>query len=35
LVEPGIVPIQTWRPDIAPAGPLAAVNTYGGIGKRR
>ena len=36
VVEPGIIPIQQWRPDPAdPAEPFADVNTYGGIGRKR
>jgi len=36
VVEPGVVPIQTWRPDpgAEPAGPLVDVNTFGGIGRK-
>ncbi len=32
-MEPGILPIQQWRPDPG-AEPLAEVNTYGGIGRK-
>ena len=35
LVEPGVVPIQTWRPDVNPAEPKAHVDTFGGIGRKR
>jgi S-adenosyl methyltransferase len=35
VVEPGVVPIQQWRPSGAPAEPLADVNTFGGIGRKR
>jgi trans-aconitate methyltransferase len=39
VVEPGVIPIQQWRPDPAdpgkPAEPFADVNTYGGIGRKR
>jgi len=36
VVEPGVIPIQLWRPDPAePAEPFADVNTYGGIGRKR
>ena len=33
VTEPGVVPIQTWRPD-AGAEPIADVNTFGGIGRK-
>ena len=35
LVEPGIVPIQAWHPDVMPAEPLTQENTFGGIGLKR
>jgi hypothetical protein len=35
VVEPGVIPIQQWRPEAAPAEPLADVNTFGGIGRKR
>jgi hypothetical protein len=35
LVEPGIVPIQTWHPDVTPAEPLTQENSLGGIGLKR
>lgn len=35
LVEPGVVPIQVWRPDVTPADPKDHVNTFGGIGFKR
>jgi hypothetical protein len=35
LVEPGVVPIQIWRPDVTPAEPKAHVDTFGGIGRKR
>ena len=35
VVEPGVVPIQTWRPDVNPAEPKAHVDTFGGIGRKR
>ena len=35
VVEPGVIPIQQWRPAGAPAEPLADVNTFGGIGRKR
>ena len=36
VVEPGIIPIQQWRPDPAePAEPFADVNTFGGIGRKK
>jgi len=34
VVEPGVIPIQQWRPAGAPAEPLADVNTFGGIGRK-
>jgi hypothetical protein len=35
VVEPGVTPSQQWRPAGAPAEPLADVNTFGGIGRKR
>ena len=37
VVQPGVVSIQTWRPDpgAEPADPLVEVNTFGGIGRKR
>ena len=39
VVEPGVIPIQQWRPDpedpAGPAEPFAYVNTFGGIGRKR
>ena len=35
LVEPGVVPIQIWRPDVTPTDPKDHVNTFGGIGLKR
>jgi hypothetical protein len=35
VVEPGVIPIQQWRPAGAAAEPLADVNTFGGIGRKR
>ncbi len=35
LVEPGVVPIQIWRPDVTPTDPKNHVNTFGGIGLKR
>jgi hypothetical protein len=35
LVEPGVVPIQMWRPDVTPAEPKDHVNTFGGVGLKR
>ena len=35
VVEPGVIPIQQWRPAGASAEPLADVNTFGGIGRKR
>jgi enoyl-CoA hydratase/carnithine racemase len=34
LVEPGVLPIQQWRPDVTSAEPVADVNTFGGIGRK-
>ena len=34
LVEPGVLPIQQWRPHPG-AEPLADVNTFGGIGRKK
>jgi O-methyltransferase involved in polyketide biosynthesis len=34
LVEPGVVPIQLWRPEGTPAGLPANVNPYGGVGRK-
>jgi hypothetical protein len=33
-VEPGVLPIQQWRPD-PDAKPVDEVNTYGGIGRKK
>jgi hypothetical protein len=33
LVEPGVVPIQQWRPD-AQTDPVVAINPFGGIGRK-
>ena len=33
--EPGVVPIQIWRPDVTPTDPKDHVNTFGGIGLKR
>jgi hypothetical protein len=35
LIEPGVVPIQIWRPDVTPTDPKGHVNTFGGIGLKR
>jgi hypothetical protein len=37
VMEPGVIPIQQWRADLGaePAEPLADVNTFGGIGRKR
>ena len=35
VVEPGVIPIQQWRSEAAAAEPLADVNTFGGIGRKR
>jgi len=35
LIEPGVVPIQMWRPDVTPAEPKDHVDTFGGIGRKR
>lgn len=35
IMEPGVVPIQAWRPDVTPDEPITEVNTYGGIGRKR
>jgi hypothetical protein len=32
LLEPGVVPIQTWRPDVTLTEPIVNVNTFGGVG---
>lgn len=34
-VEPGIVPIQDWRPDALPAGLPRDINAWGGIARKR
>jgi hypothetical protein len=35
LVEPGVVPIQQWRPDHTPFGsPKSLSNNLGGVGKK-
>ena len=33
--NPGVIPIQQWRSEAAAAEPLADVNTFGGIGRKR
>jgi O-methyltransferase involved in polyketide biosynthesis len=33
ILDPGVVPIQQWRPDAA-TEPLVAVNPYGGVGRK-
>jgi hypothetical protein len=35
LVEPGVVPIQDWRPDPNPFGSPADVGVWGGVGRKR
>ncbi|ACU73912.1 protein of unknown function DUF574 [Catenulispora acidiphila DSM 44928] len=34
LVEPGVVPIQDWRPDPNPFGSPAEVGVWGGVGRK-
>jgi S-adenosyl methyltransferase len=34
LVEPGVVPIPQWRPDVAPITASTEVNGFGGIGRK-
>jgi O-methyltransferase involved in polyketide biosynthesis len=33
LVEPGVVPVSLWRPDISPFGPPSQVTTFGGVAR--
>ena len=35
VVEPGVIPIPQGRPAGAPGEPLADVNTFGGVGRKR
>jgi hypothetical protein len=35
IIEPGLVPIERWRPDGAGAKPRWLSATYGGIGRKR
>jgi hypothetical protein len=35
LVEPGVVPVPQWRPDVAPIAASAEVSAFGGIGRKR
>ncbi len=35
LVEPGVVPVPQWRPDLSPLGAAANVYAYGGAGRKR
>ncbi|CAM5640858.1 SAM-dependent methyltransferase [Streptomyces aurantiogriseus] len=35
LVDPGIVPVTEWRPELGdPAGPVVTVDAYGGVGRK-
>jgi hypothetical protein len=34
MIDPGVVQIQQWRPDIAPIESSADVNSFGGIGRK-
>jgi hypothetical protein len=34
LVDPGVVPIQQWRPDHSPSGPPEGMVNMGGVGKK-
>jgi hypothetical protein len=34
LLEPGVVPVTLWRPDAAPAGALAEIPQFGGVGRK-
>ena len=35
LVEPGVVPVQQWRPDPSPFGISAEVYSFCGVGRKR
>jgi S-adenosyl methyltransferase len=35
LVEPGVVPVPRWRPDVAPIAASTEVSAFGGIGRKR
>jgi S-adenosyl methyltransferase len=35
LVEPGVVPVQHWRPDPGSSGQLAEIYSYCGMGRKR
>jgi hypothetical protein len=34
LVEPGIVPVPQWRPEVAPLDPAVTVDAYCGVGRK-
>ncbi|HEX2298931.1 MAG TPA: SAM-dependent methyltransferase [Pseudonocardiaceae bacterium] len=34
VLEPGVVPVSQWRPDLSHVGAPAEVNTYGGVGRK-
>ena len=34
LVEPGLVPVHQWRPDLAEVGTLRPVEAYGAVGRK-
>jgi len=35
VLEPGVVPVSLWRPDLSRVGTPSAVNTFGGVGRKR
>jgi len=35
LLEPGVVPVSQWRPELSPFGPPRHVDTYGGVARKR
>ena len=34
LVEPGVVPLPTWRPEVAPLGTAGDIGAWGGVGRK-
>jgi hypothetical protein len=34
LVEPGLVPVHLWRPDLAEVGTLRPVEAYGAVARK-
>ena len=35
VVEPGVVPVQHWRPDLGSSEQLAEIYSYCGLGRKR